>query len=211
MSGYLLSVCKNDFEKRAAILYYCGFGFQGPPPDWFVLAALSKELSDEKIAEINEKSGTNSVYNIDNYGHSFLGINSAEYPKHAIVLTKLLELGISFRTHSNLNARFNPENDLEYSQEKAELNAITEFYEDVANFGLPYELYMIPHKHRNFPKLWNWTTKEGKEFCVELRSKMGKKKANMESKQNYWKSDIFKNYDPKTLQSIEPDKQKQEP
>ncbi len=198
-----------NVQKRGAILFWNGFGFQSPGVgvgDVFALA-YTKDLSNEQVNNIRSLSGASTFAHNDWIGHPYITIHWTEYNKHVAVFNAMLELGISFKTTGNLKTYFHATKDNQYSRQIEEIKAIQQFDKNKKLFDISLIDYidLIPGNGRNWLKEWNWVTTEGKNFCKQLRRELRKKPYNLNSKDNYLNWDIFKNYNPNTLQSIVPE------
>ena len=194
--------CPKDLSTRATILSLNGFGFQGPDEGVktkFVMC-FCRNLDNEELQNLKQLSGSVTVNCDDWIGREYLQLHWTEYNKINSVLTSLLQLNISFRTQTKLEAYFNATIHKEYTPELEEIIAIKRMRED------PF--YMQNLDNSNIIKgalfdSWNWKTIQGKSFCKEIREKTYKKHQTMNDKQNYYSWPIFQNYDPNTLLSLD--------
>ena len=194
--------CPQDLATRATILSHNGFGFQGPTDgvhNKFVLC-FCRNLDDNELQSLQQLSGSTTVDCDDWIGHEYLQIHWNEYNKINSILTSLLQLSISFKTNTKLEAYFNATKDKQYTPELEEIIAIKRMRED------PF--YMQNLNNNNIIKdaffdNWNWKTPEGKRFCEEIREKTYKQHQSINDKENYYNWSIFQNYDPNTLLSLD--------
>ena len=203
-----LPKCPGDLAARADALWNNAFGFQGPGAsgDYFVIAMPLRYVHTDVLERVKQKTGTSTLREDDWLGNTFLKIHWTEYPFIDTVLTTLLEEGISFSTFTKgVKPVFKPE-DKVFSRELLEEKVINEFNKALNMFSedtqevykrCGYNNICIAHE-------WCWRTDKGKQFCRDLRKKLGKNEICTNSKYDYTKWPRFQNYDPVTLMSIEP-------
>ncbi len=88
-----LQTCPKNIEKRAAILYCNGFGFQSPSEfmkDTFVLVSISDDNID--IKKVKELSGSITVNIIYYLGRCYITINWSEYNKRFHIINTVLNI-----------------------------------------------------------------------------------------------------------------------
>ena len=128
--------CPEEVAQRAKILYYNGFGYQftdeltGCENGYFVIAKLSDEIDSNTLSEIMDISETTTLGNCENFlGYNYLKLLWNEHHLIDIVLTTLLQKGISFTTNNELEVYFNANKCNAYSRAIAEHKFIEQFNE----------------------------------------------------------------------------------
>ncbi len=203
----ILLKCPDDIVRRGTILNCNGFGFQEPGgvKNYFVIARLADDISNNNLEQITNISGSKTVENKDFIGRDFLIIHWSEYILIDNVLNALLSIGLKFVTHNKLEVQFDPsKGDSFYSQEIAEnkfIERFTNFEKECPDTNIQ-NIFISTNKH-SILHYWNWKTIEGKQFCHRVRQKLGKNDSCQKSEHNYYNWTIFQNYDPNTLKSIE--------
>lgn len=200
--------CPKIVKKRGEILYRNGPGFQ-PLGNGFVIAGLADEIELNKLEKIREESKAKSVNCINWIGRDFLTIYWSEYCLINKVFNTLLNNGISFNIFTKFGVHFDPERDKEYSREIAESKFVNDQNKYIEDISLQMYNNCIKSSGRKYAILheFNYSTQKGKNFCRELRKKMKKERlisnetCSKPEKSNYLTWDIFKNYNPMTLQT----------
>jgi hypothetical protein len=197
--------CPNDFATRAEILHRNGFtGYQ--PPN--VGTNKNKcyicwvdDLSSEQVNNIKELSGSQTLNHGECQGYYFISIRWNEYHKIKDIFNAMLLLGLSFTTNNKAAAKFNPNEDPEFTDELMEQKAIQNV--KLILETVPNSIYNDFFISSVYFDIWNYKTQNGKEFCNYLRGKRNLGPSDINDKNNYFNWDIFKNCDFNTLQTVD--------
>ena len=197
--------CPKDLITRAQTLYHNSFmGYQPPTVgsnmDKFYICWCDK-LTSEQVNNIKELSGSHTLVHDDNYGYYYLSIKWNEYNKIPDIFNTMLVLGFSFTTNNKAAAKFNPNVDAKFTDELMEQKAIENIRTTIKT--IPDSVHSSHYVNDAFLGIWNYKTPDGKAFCEYLRELKYLSPAKVNHKDNYYNWDVFKNYDPTTLQSIE--------
>ena len=194
--------CPKNMRDRAFILHSNGFGFQGPHEFTdlyhFIICYTCEELTDDQLVNVKKLSGSTTLENDECNGYYYLQIHWSEYAKIPDVFNALLKCDITFRTTNNLGVTFDPAIDKEYSRNIEELKAIERSLSALKEN--PKNIYNSLIINESYYCTWNWQTSAGKQFCEELRQKNNIQKPD---DNNYFNWNVFKNYDPVTLQDLD--------
>jgi hydroxymethylpyrimidine pyrophosphatase-like HAD family hydrolase len=177
-------------EKKLAILYLNGFsGYQPPGVGTdHIIPCFCKEIDLEPIIQ---KTGATTLQCDDWIGHEYLRCDLVDYDKIENILNCLLDMGIPFTTNTKYRVYFDPVHDKVFSTEVFEKKVIQDLGNMIDTYGFNDTMNNMNITPNVF-KIWNWKTLDGKNFCEHLRQLGGKKKANPNSKHNYWNWDAFK-------------------
>ena len=195
--------CPKIVEQRAQILCYNGFGFQAPSEimkDKFALAVIPNEIDIEKI---KEKSGSKTLEYAYYLDKIFLTIHWTEYNMKFIILNEILQYhGYTSFTINIINKirvqKYGDNNIYNVNDSTLEHGIINE-YNMMKKHGLDDTIIINTIFKTSIYKSYNWKTVEGKLFCRKLRTSLGKRADNTDSKNNYFNWEIFKNCDFNTL------------
>lgn len=176
----------DEFLKE---YYHKGFGYKYED-NKLIIARIDNYYSESlnTVIKENDKFKNFEVEKKDDYYYIKIDIN--DYKKINSFLNKLLKQDITFTLCKQKNVEFNGLKDI-FSEELVELKYINKYYIYKAQ-GYNYNYIRNKYIPDSFFKIWNWSTTEGKAFCIMIRSKDKRKTANYESKNNYMKK--YKKY-----------------
>ena len=180
--------CPEDVKLRALILNANGFhGWNGIRYNNFIICLCDV---GNKLEEIKLKSGSSTLqqgYFLEDY----LSVHWTEYNKIETILNTVLQFNISFTTQNRAQVHFNPEKDKEFTFEIMENKAMVQ----VTNLIRAGLVFMV---NDSFCEEWNYITEKGRQFAKILRTEF-KLDSYDETRTNYYKWDIFQNYDKNKL------------
>lgn len=185
---------EKDSAKRFNTFYQNGIhGFQPLPLfedhiDNFVVCFLNKtptgsysfQIGD--LDKIREVSGLKTVKDGDYIGRDYLEIHTSEVHLIPQLLTSLLKMRYYFQTCTKGLPGFGKDDSVVFTHELLEETVIKQI-KGVLTFD---GIYLIDDA---FAEPWNYITKEGKEFAIEVRKKLGHRYDS--ERANYFEWDIF--------------------
>lgn len=191
--------CPEEVVKRARVLYYNSFsGFQGPHEggkNQFIVCFLA-EVDEVELNAIHHESGCETLKQDDFIGHNYLSVHWREYSKIVTLLNTLLRRGHAFTTQTKSKVYFDPsEGDKVFSFEALEEKAIKQVRDLLG-------MDMVKMIDDAYCEEWNYLTQEGKAFSRSLRANPLMWRYDTD-RTNFHAWDLFKNYRPETLLSVD--------
>lgn len=196
-----LQECPEDVRTRGSILYSNGFlGFQEPArtgsdKDRFIVCWPHTDNIEQRIQTLREATGCASLLLGDWIGRDYISIHWTDHARIPSILTTFLQHGIDFQTQTRGMQSFHASVDKLFTYEALEKKVIEQTRQ-------LQDIRLISMIHWCIFKEWNYITEEGRLFVRELRLRHPCR-CDDGGYENHFEWDIFKNYDPSTLLSIE--------
>lgn len=192
--------CPKEFIDRANVLYnksFMGFPVIKYHGDINLKLCTSSKIKLDHLISIVELSNAKTLTLVDNT----ILISWTEYSKISNVFNALLLINHSFVTCNKGMIVFCSSKDDQFTFELMETKIINNLkYLLKINRKNIYNNNVIPNEYF---KIWNYSTSEGITFCQYLRRKRKFSVGTINHKDNYFKSDLFKNYNPDTLLNLD--------